>query len=92
MTPNPDLERKLEEAALRYSRSTRPGYRAEAFAQSTQRRITLESFDLIREARPEIHCFSDMLIEFQRKSRNARGDVLLDQFVVVDPNITARVR
>jgi hypothetical protein len=44
----------------------------EALPQSSQRRITLESLDLLRARRPEVQVFNEMLIEYFFKGRLRR--------------------
>ncbi len=83
--PNPELLQMLDEAAKRYQRSLSPEHYMEATPQSTQRKITLESFDLIHEARPEIQCFNELLVQYVRRKRQTIGQVVPDNFVVVHP-------
>src|SRR5687767_2692318 len=84
--PDPDLVRMLDEAALRYSENLKDENLMEAFAQGKQRKITLESFDLIARARPEVQCFNEMLIQYPNPRKNAKpGQVVPDNLVVLHP-------
>ena len=42
----------------------------ESTAQATQRKITVESFDVIERARPDIQCFSELLIQYLRPGQD----------------------
>jgi Uma2 family endonuclease len=84
--PNPDLLRMLDEAAQRYLRSLPLEHFMEATPQATQRKITLESFDVIHETRPDVQCFSELLVQYPRHGgRKNLGQVVPDNFVVVHP-------
>lgn len=50
--------------AQRYLESLPLEHFMEATTQSTQRKITVESFDLIGRARPEVQCFSELLVQY----------------------------
>src|SRR5439155_1272240 len=77
--PDPELVRMLEEAEQRYLRSLPPEHFMEATAQAAQREITLESFALVRAARPEIQLFSELLVQYPRKGRKKKlGQVVPD--------------
>jgi Uma2 family endonuclease len=83
--PDPELVRFYEEAERKYLRSLPPEHFMEAFAQGTQRKITLESFDLIGRARPEVQCFNELLVQYPRPGRKTPGQVVPDNLVVVHP-------
>ena len=82
--PDPELVRFYEEAEQKYLRSLKPEHFMEAFGQGTQRKITLESFDLVRRARPEVQCFNEMLIQYPRAGTKL-GQVVPDNLVVLHP-------
>ncbi len=84
-SPDPELSRMLDEAAQEYMRRLPPEHYMEAFAQGTQRKITLESFDLIHASRPEVQCFNEILVQYPRKGRKRLGQVVPDNMVVVHP-------
>ena len=52
-------------------------------AQATQEAVTAASFDLIRAARPDIHCFGELLIQYPAPLQRQPGRVVPDNFVVV---------
>lgn len=83
--PDPELVRFYEEAERKYLRSLPPEHFMEAFAQGTQRKITLESFDLIGRARPEVQCFNELLVQYPRPGKKTPGQVVPDNLVVVHP-------
>jgi len=72
-------------AADRYLRSLPPEHFMEATAQATQRKITVESFDLIHVARPDVQCFSELLVQYPKPGENPDkpGQVVPDNMVVV---------
>jgi hypothetical protein len=90
MTPQTELDpgrTKLiyDFAADRYLRSLPPEHFMEATPQATQRKITLESFDLIHETRPEIQCFNELLVQYPKAGQDPDnpGQVVPDNMVVV---------
>jgi len=72
-------------AADRYLRSLPLEHFMEATPQATQRKITLESFDLIRVSRPDIQCFNELLVQYPRLGQNPDkpGQIVPDNMVVV---------
>jgi Uma2 family endonuclease len=84
-TTDSDLLRIYEEAEQEYLRNLPLEHFMEAFAQGTQREITLESFALIRAARPDLQCFNELLVQYPRPGSNKLGQVVPDNFVVVHP-------
>ncbi|WP_439629885.1 Uma2 family endonuclease [Gemmata sp.] len=80
---DPQLEEYLDAEADRYLRSLRPEHIMEAMPQATQRKITLESFDVIRAMRPDVQCFNELLVQYPRGKRKRLGQVVPDNFVVV---------
>ena len=78
------LESFYEEAEQQYLASLPPEHFMEATDHAHQRKITLESFDLINESRPDIQCFNELLVQYPQKSKK-NGQVVPDNFVVVHP-------
>jgi Uma2 family endonuclease len=82
-TPNPtawtvaDYERAAEEYLL----SLPLEHFMESNDQSTQRKITLESLDLLHRRRPDAHVFSEMLVQYPINEH--LGQVVPDNFVVL---------
>lgn len=50
--------------ADRYLNSLPLEHFMEATTQSTQRQITVDSFELIRQTRPDVQCFSELLVQY----------------------------
>jgi Uma2 family endonuclease len=86
MTPN--LPRALQELAYEreaqaYLRSLPPEHFMEATPQATQRTITLESLDLLRARRPDVHVFNELLVQYPVRGRRKPGQVVPDNLVVL---------
>jgi Uma2 family endonuclease len=75
------LESFYEEAEQRYLASLPPEHFMEATDHAHQRKITLESFDLIHAARSDIQCFNELLVQYPFGKKN--GQVVPDNFVVI---------
>jgi Uma2 family endonuclease len=94
MTPtvpqNLDLGRikvLYEWAEQRYLESLPLEHFMESTPHANQRRITLESFDLIRVSRPDIQCFNELLVQYPRPGHDPDkpGQVVPDNMVVIHP-------
>jgi Uma2 family endonuclease len=72
-----------EEAAREYLRSLPLEHFMEATAQATQRKITLESLDLVTARRPDVHVFNELLVQYPRPGERKPGQVVPDNMVVV---------
>jgi len=72
-----------EEAAREYLRSLPPEHFMEATARATQRKITLESLDLLHARRPEVQVFNELLVQYPRPGERKPGQVVPDNMVVV---------
>jgi Uma2 family endonuclease len=80
----PDLqELDYEYWAQRYLRSLPPEHFMEAAAQGTQRKITLESLDLLSAHRPEVKVFNELLVQYPLPGRRRPGQVVPDNMVVL---------
>lgn len=80
-------------AADRYLRSLPMEHFMEATAQATQRKITLESFDLVQVSRPDVQCFNELLVQYPKQGEDfdKPGQIVPDNMVVVHPEpIVAR--
>ncbi len=62
--PPHDLRAAYEAAAQEYLRSLPLEHFMEATAQATQRKITLESLDLVHAHRPDVHVFNELLVQY----------------------------
>ena len=84
-TANPRhlLRIEYEKAADAYLHSLPPEHFMEATPQSTQRKITLESLDLLHARRPEVQIFNELLLQYPRGPRQHIGQVVPDNMVVV---------
>lgn len=88
---SPDLPRVLQEVAYEqeaqaYLRSLPPEHFMEATPQATQRKITLESFDLMHAHRPDVQLFNELLVQYPRK-RRPLGQVVPDNMVVLTTEV-----
>jgi Uma2 family endonuclease len=78
--------------AREYLRSLPPEHFMEATSQATQRKITLESLDLVHARRPEVQVFNELLVQYPRRGERRPGQVVPDNMVVVcDRPIAAEV-
>lgn len=80
-----NLQEYLDAEADAYLESLPLSHFMEATTQATQRKIILESFDIIGTLRPEVQCFNELLIQYPRGKRKKLGKVVPDNFVVVHP-------
>jgi Uma2 family endonuclease len=77
------MEIQYHRAAQEYLRRLPPEHFMEATAQATQRKITLESFDLITGQRPDVHLFNELLVQYPLPRHKPPGQVVPDNMVVV---------
>ncbi len=71
------------EAAQEYLRKLPLEHFMEATPQATQRKITLESLDLVRRRRPEVQLFNELLVQYPLPRRKRPGQVVPDNMVVI---------
>jgi hypothetical protein len=84
--PRALVELRFYEAAQAYLRALPPEHFMEATRQATQRKIFLESADLIHAARPEVQAFNELLVQWTRRGKDKEtGQVVPDNMVVVWP-------
>jgi Putative restriction endonuclease len=82
-TDNPRwLRIAYENAAEAYLRSLPPEHFMEATTQGTQRKITLESLDLVHADRSDVQVFNELLVQYPL-GREALGQVVPDNMVIV---------
>src|SRR4051794_8689599 len=72
-------------AAQAYFESLPLEHFMETTAQSTQRKITLESLDLVHARRSDVQVFSELLVQYHPSASKALGQVVPDNMVVVWP-------
>jgi Uma2 family endonuclease len=77
------LRLEYEKAAEDYLRSLPLEHFMEATTQATQRKITLESFDLVHARRPEVQTFNELLVQYPVPDRPRPGQVVPDNMVVL---------
>src|SRR5262249_25533657 len=79
------LRLRYYEAAQAYLRSLPPEHFMESTPQATQRKITLESLDLVAARRPDFHLFDELLVQYPLPRRKEPGQVVPDNMVVIHP-------
>jgi Uma2 family endonuclease len=72
-----------EAAAQAYLRSLPLTHFMEAIPQATQRKITLESLDLLAARRPNVRVFNELLVQYPRPGKRKLGQVVPDNMVVL---------
>jgi Uma2 family endonuclease len=73
-----------QEAAQAYLRSLPLEHFMEANAQGTQRKISLASLEQVRGARPDVHVFNELLVQYRRAKRTQKIEqVVPDNMVVI---------
>jgi Uma2 family endonuclease len=72
-----------EQAAQDYLRSLGLEHFTESVPQATQRKITLESLDLLHLRRPDVHVFNELLVQYPRRRQRKPGQVVPDNMVVL---------
>jgi Uma2 family endonuclease len=81
--PKHKMEIDYEAEALAYLRSLPLEHFMEAIPQATQRKIILESLDLVAARRPDMHVFNELLIQYPRPGQRKPGQVVPDNMVVL---------
>src|SRR2546423_8526392 len=82
-TPRILLGVRYYEAAQEYLRKLPLEHFMEATPQATQRKITLESLDLVHARRPEVQVFNELLVQYRLPRRKKPGQVVPDNMVVI---------
>jgi Uma2 family endonuclease len=77
------LSVRYHEAAQEYLRSLPLEHFMEATPQATQRKITLESLDLVTPRRPDFHLFNELLVQYPVRGKKKPGQVVPDNMVVL---------
>jgi len=81
--PRPLVALAYEQAAQEYLRSLPLEHFMEATPQATQRKITLESLDLVSARRADVHVFNELLVQYPRPQERRPGQVVPDNMVVL---------
>lgn len=77
------IEVAYAETARQYLRKLTLENHMEATSQATQRKITLESLDLVQARRPEVQLFNELLVQYPRPGHKKPGQVVPDNMVVL---------
>lgn len=77
------LSLEYDNYAQEYLRSLPPEHFMESFEQSTQRKITVESLDLVHARRPDVHVFSELLVQYPYRRKRRPRQVVPDNMVVI---------
>ncbi len=72
-----------ERAAHAYLRGLPLEHFMEATTQATQRKITLESLDLLHARRPDVQVFNELLVQYPLPGQRRPGQVVPDNMVVL---------
>jgi Uma2 family endonuclease len=72
-----------EREAQAYLRSLPLEHFMEAIPQATQRKITLESLDLVHLRRPEVQVYNELLVQYPLRGQRKPGQVVPDNMVVL---------
>ncbi len=72
-----------EKAAEEYCRSLPLEHFMEATSQATQRKITVESLDLVHARRPDVQVFNELLVQYELPGQDKPGQVVPDNMIVV---------
>lgn len=83
--PRKLLALSFAKAAEDYLRSLPLEHFMEATSQATQRKITLESLDLVHARRPEVQIFNELLVQYRRREQREIVQVVPDNMVVLHP-------
>jgi Uma2 family endonuclease len=81
--PKRKTEIDYEAEAQAYLRRLTQEHYMEAVPQATQRKITLESLDLLVARRADVHVFNELLVQYPRSGRRKPGQVVPDNMVVI---------
>jgi Uma2 family endonuclease len=77
------IECSYEEYAREYARNQPLEEIMEAPAQATQRKITLESFDLVKPERPDLHVYNELLVQYPRRGQKRPAQVVPDNMIIL---------
>jgi Uma2 family endonuclease len=86
-TEKPRILLRLDyaDAAQAYLRSLPPEHFMEAVPQATQRKITVESLDLVHANRSDVQVFNELLVQYPHGRQQKIRQVVPDNMVVVHP-------
>ena len=81
--PRTLLRVQYYEAAQEYLRKLPLEHFMESTPQATQRKITLESLDLVSVRRPDFQVFNELLVQYPLPRKKRPGQVVPDNMVVI---------
>ena len=81
--PRALIEIAYAEYARKYQESLPLEHYMEATDHATQRKITVESLDLLSGRRPEVQVFNELLVQYPRPGHKRPGQIVPDNMVVV---------
>ena len=81
--PRALLEVRYFQAAQEYLRRLTDENHMEATAQAYQRKVTLESLDLVSARRSEVQVFNELLVQYPKEGTCQPGQVVPDNMVVL---------
>jgi Uma2 family endonuclease len=81
--PRPALEAIFFAEAQAYLRSLPLEHFMESIGQSTQRKITVESLDLVEARRPDVQVFSELLVQYQLPGETKIRQIVPDNMIVI---------
>jgi Uma2 family endonuclease len=77
------IQHLYQTTAEDYLRRLPPEHFMESTDQATQRKITLESLDLVHAERPEVQIFDELLVQYPKGRSQKPTQVVPDNIVVV---------
>jgi Uma2 family endonuclease len=80
------LEFRYFKAAQEYLESLPLEHFMESTPHATQRKITVESLDLLAARRADVHVFNELLVQYPVPRRRKLGQVVPDNMVVIHPH------
>ncbi len=81
--PRAAIAAAYEEAAREYVCALPMEHFVEAIPQATQRKITLESLDLLKSRRPGFQVFNELLVQYAVAGQRKPGQVVPDNMIVL---------
>src|SRR5260221_7982671 len=77
------LRVRYDSAAQEYLRKLPLEHFMESTPQATQRKITVESLDLVSARRPDVQVFNELLVQYPLPRKKRPGQVVPDNMVVI---------
>src|SRR5262245_17572359 len=77
------LYEKAADAYLAWLRTEHPEHFMESTPHAHQRKVTVESLDLVAARRPDFHLFNELLVQYRDRTNGEIRQVVPDNMVVV---------